>query len=160
MQHNTDTLYNTIVGGGLSALAYLVGGIDHLITALGIFMMTDYATGWMVAIQTKNFNSAVGFKGIMKKTAMIFAVIIAVQLDTISGTGGQFMRNTMIMFLIGMEGISFIENLGHLGVKVPKQISSVFAQLKEDNETKVGPVVEVTTKTVIEPKEIEKEREE
>ncbi|WP_281182017.1 phage holin family protein [Domibacillus iocasae] len=70
------------------------------------------------------------------------------------------MRNTMIMFLIGMEGISFIENLGHLGVKVPKQISSVFAQLKEDNETKVGPVVEVTTETVIEPKEIEKEREE
>lgn len=155
MQHNTDTLYNTLVGGSISALAYLVGGIDHLITALGIFMATDYITGWMVAINTKNFNSAVGFKGIMKKTAMIFAVIIAVQLDTISGTGGQFMRNTMIMFLIGMEGISFIENLGHLGVKVPKQISSVFAQLKEENETKAAPMVEVVIKTEITQKDVQ-----
>ncbi|WP_338749118.1 phage holin family protein [Bacillus sp. FJAT-52991] len=40
----------------------------------------------------------------------------------------------LILKLIGMEGISFIENLGHLGVKVPKQISSVFAQLKEEHD--------------------------
>ncbi|OAH53061.1 holin [Domibacillus aminovorans] len=138
MQHNTDTLYNTIIGGGISALAYLIGGIDQLATALGIFMISDYLTGWMVAIYRKNFNSAVGFRGIMKKTAMIFAVIMAVQLDLISG-GGQFMRNMMIMFLIGMEGISIIENLGHLGVNVPRQISAVFAQLKEDPAAKIQP---------------------
>lgn len=53
-----------------------------------------------------------------------------------------------------MEGISIVENLGRLGVKMSKQISSVFAQLREENETKVAPIVEVTTKTVIEPKEI------
>ncbi|WP_281182018.1 hypothetical protein [Domibacillus iocasae] len=39
MEHNTDTLYNTIVGGGLSALAYLVGGMDQLFNALVIMMI-------------------------------------------------------------------------------------------------------------------------
>ncbi|MCP3764084.1 phage holin family protein [Domibacillus sp. A3M-37] len=155
MQHNTDTLYNTIVGGGLSALAYLVGGMDQLFNALVIMMITDYVTGIMIAIDNKTLSSAIGFKGLMKKAAMMLAVVVAVQMDNISGTGGQFMRNTMIMFLIGMEGISFIENLGHLGVKVPKQISSVFAQLKEENETKVAPVVEVVTKTEITQKDVQ-----
>ncbi|WP_083566456.1 phage holin family protein [Domibacillus mangrovi] len=57
---------------------------------------------------------------------MIFAVVVTVQLDNISGTGGQFMCNIMIMFLIG--GHTFIENVGHLGLKVLKQLSSFFMQ--------------------------------
>lgn len=155
MQHNTDTLYNTILGGGTAAFAYFVGGVDHLIKALVIMMIIDYITGLMIAWNNKTISSEIGFKGLMKKTAMIFAVVVAVQMDAISGTGGQFMRNTMIMFLIGMEGISFIENLGHLGVKVPRQISNVFAQLKEDNEEKAAPIVKVTTETTILPEEQE-----
>ncbi|WP_309087245.1 phage holin family protein [Domibacillus sp.] len=155
MQHNTDTLYSTIVGGGLSALAYLIGGIDQLAQALVIFMATDYITGGMVGIMTGTFGSKVAFKGIMKKAASMFAVILAVQLDLVAGTGGNFMRNTMIMFLIGMEGISIIENLGNLGVKVPKQISNVFAQLKEEPDVKTIQKVEVTTKTEITQKELE-----
>ncbi|OLN21913.1 holin [Domibacillus antri] len=157
MQHNTDTLYSTVIGGSSAALAYFVGGVDHLITALGIFMAIDYLMGLMIAVGNKTLSSEIGFKGLMKKAGMILAVIVAVQLDLISGTGGQFMRNTMIMFLIGMEGISIIENLGHLGVKVPKQISSVFAQLKEDNEKAAAPIVKVTTETTIQPEEQERE---
>ncbi|OAH53913.1 holin [Domibacillus aminovorans] len=153
MQHNTDTLYTSVLGGSISAVAYFVGGVDHLVKALVIMMIIDYMTGLMIAWSNKTVSSEIGFRGLMKKTSMIFAVVVAVQLDNISGTGGQFMRNTMIMFLIGMEGISFIENLGHLGVKVPKQISSVFAQLKEETETKAVPVLEGTTKAEIKQKE-------
>lgn len=159
MQHNTDTLYSTFIGGSSTALAYFLGGVDQLITALGIFMIIDYATGCMVGFSTGKVGSKIAFKGIMKKAAMILAVVLAVQLDYISGSGGSFMRNTMVMFLIGMEGISIVENLGHLGVKIPKQISQVFAQLKEENEKAVAPIVEVTTKTVIEPKEAVSENE-
>lgn len=117
-------------------------------------MATDYITSGMVGIMIGTFGSKVAFKGIMKKAASIFTVIVAVQLDLVTGTGGNFMRNTMIMFLIGMEGISIIKNLGNLGVKVPKQISNVFAQLKEEPDVRTVQKVELTTKTVIEPKEI------
>nr|WP_231563735.1 phage holin family protein [Anoxybacillus sp. KU2-6(11)] len=40
----------------------------------------------------------------------------------------------MIMFLIGNEGISFIENLGRLGVSIPGQVSKVFVQLKSESQ--------------------------
>ncbi|MFB7159260.1 phage holin family protein [Lysinibacillus sp. NPDC056232] len=49
---------------------------------------------------------------------------------------GNFMRNAMILFLIGMEGISMIENLGKLGIKVPKFLMNVFTQLQIDNGDK------------------------
>lgn len=135
MKHNTDTLWNTVTGGAFMSAAYLFGGVDQLVIALIIIMSTDYVTGLIVAyFYKKNVESKKAFKGLMKKTAMLFAVIVANQLDIVAGSGGHFMRNTMILFLIGMEGISFIENLGHMGVKVPIQISNAFSQLKDVNK--------------------------
>jgi toxin secretion/phage lysis holin len=133
VKHNTDTLWTTVTGGSTSAIAYLIGGIDHLFIALGIMMAADYVSGLMVAIEDKAVSSKTAFKGLMKKAAMLLAVVVANQLDAVTGSG-DFMRNAMIMFLIGSEGISFIENLGRLGVSIPVQISKVFAQLKEDSE--------------------------
>lgn len=43
-------------------------------------------------------------------------VIAAVQLDT-AKENGNFMRNAMILFLIGMEGINMIENLRKIGIR-------------------------------------------
>jgi toxin secretion/phage lysis holin len=94
-------------------------------------MVADYVSGLMVAIEGKAVSSKSAFKGLMKKAAMLLAVVVANQLDTVTGSG-DFMRNAMIMFLIGSEGISFVENLGRLGVSIPVQISKVFAQLKDD----------------------------
>ncbi len=68
---------------------------------------------------------------------MILMVVAAVQLD-LATESGNFMRNAMILFLIGMEGISMIENLGNLGLKVPKFLTNAFRQLQIDNEDKKG----------------------
>ena len=38
----TDTLYTSLVGDSMAGVAYFVGGIDHLIKALTIFMAIDY----------------------------------------------------------------------------------------------------------------------
>lgn len=78
----------------------------------------------------------------MKKAVMLLAVIVA-------GSGGHFMRNTMTLFLISMEGTAFIENLRYMGVKVLK----AFAQLKKNTEKTAAAIVEVTTKTGIKHKE-------
>ena len=48
----------------------------------------------------------------------------------------------LIMFFIGNEGISVMENLGIMGVKYPRFIANAFEVLKEQN----------SNHTVIEPK--------
>ncbi|MGP7817786.1 phage holin family protein [Niallia sp. 01092] len=132
MKQNTDSLYVVILGGGISSIAYLLGGLDKLVIALAVLMGIDYLSGIAVAyFYKKDLQSKKAFKGLMKKAGMISAVIVANQLDQVAGSGGSFMRNAMIMFLIGTEGISFVENLGYIGVKVPVQFSSVLEQFKD-----------------------------
>ena len=132
----TDTLWTSIVGGLTASITYLIGGVDELAIALGILMIIDYVLGLSVAWTVrKNVESRKMFKGLLKKMAMLFMVIVAVQMDNATNSG-DFMRNAMILFLIGMEGISFIENLGHLGIKVPSFIKDAFTQLQNDNDDK------------------------
>jgi toxin secretion/phage lysis holin len=129
MQHNTDTLWTAVLGGAYSAAAFLFGGIDNLIMAFGVMMGTDYVSGVMAAYYMRTVSSYVAWRGIMKKSGMIMAVVVAHSLDMATGSG-TFMRNAMIMFLIGTEGISFTENLGHMGVPLPQKISDAFIQLR------------------------------
>jgi toxin secretion/phage lysis holin len=133
MQHNTDTLYAVFIGGAYSAAAFLLGGIDSLVMAFGIMMGTDYVSGVMAAYYMKTVSSYIAFRGLMKKFGMIMAVVGAHTLDMATGSG-TFMRNAMLMFLIGTEGISFTENLGHMGVPLPQKISQAFTQLKGEDE--------------------------
>lgn len=68
MQHNTDTLWNTVMGGAFMSAAYLFGGIDHFVIALIIIMSADYLSGLIVAFFfKKNVESKKAFKGLMKK---------------------------------------------------------------------------------------------
>ncbi|MGG3641334.1 phage holin family protein [Bacillus gobiensis] len=134
MKHNTDTLWVAITGGGVSSIAYLLGGIDNLLIAFVILMTMDYLTGVAAAFYDKKVSSKSAFKGLMKKGAMFSLVIVATQLDIILGNEGKFVRYAILMFLIGTEGISLIENLGRLDIKVPKILSDRFSQLKDGHE--------------------------
>ncbi len=147
---NTNTAYMFLVGGGFSIFTYLIGGLDNLILSLAIMMAVDFTTGIMVGAkngyeQSRRFNltgipeavkvgisSKKAFSGLMKKTAMLLAVIVAVRLDMLMGSEKGFLRNVMIMFFIGTEGISFVENMGKLGVTLPEQITRTFAQLTQE----------------------------
>lgn len=131
----TNTLWASIIGGITAWTAYLIGGVDELVTALGILMGIDFTLGVMVAWFIKDVDSRKAFKGLLKKTAMMLMVIAAVQLDKVTESG-DFMRHAMILFLIGMEGISMIENLGHLGIKVPRFLKNAFTQLQNNNDDK------------------------
>ncbi|MBN6887032.1 toxin secretion/phage lysis holin [Cytobacillus horneckiae] len=140
MKHNTDTLWVALAGGGVSSIAYLVGGIDHLITAFVILMVIDYITGVAAAWYDKKVSSKTAFKGLMKKGAMFSLIIVATQMDIVFGNEGQFIRYAILMFLIGTEGISLIENLGRLDVKIPKFLSDKFIQLKDEHDDSENPI--------------------
>ncbi|OXS69829.1 phage holin family protein [Priestia filamentosa] len=136
MKHNTDTFWVAITGGGVSSIAYFLGGIDHLLIAFVILLTLDYLTGIAAAFYDKKVSSKNAFRGLMKKGAMFSLVIVATQLDIILGNEVQFVRYAILMFLIGTEGISLIENLGRLDIKVPQMLSSRFSQLKDENDKK------------------------
>lgn len=137
MKHNTDTLYTFLTGGTFASVAFLLGGIDKLLIALGVIMAADFITGVFASFfEQKKTSSKRAFRGLVKKSAMVSLVIVANQLDVISGTENGFLRNAMIFFLIGTEGISITENMHRLGVPVPKFISDRFEQMSNEKGDK------------------------
>lgn len=120
------------VGGWLG---YFLGGCDGLILALLAFVVIDYITGVMCAIADMKLSSSVGFKGICRKVLIFLLVGIANILDVhIIGTG-SVLRTAVIFFYISNEGVSLLENAGHLGLPIPVKIKAVLEQLHERAES-------------------------
>ena len=127
-------LFDGIVGW----LGYFLGGCDGLLIALLLFVITDYITGVMCAIADKKLSSAVGFKGICRKVLIFLLVGIANILDMqVIGTG-SVLRTAVIFFYISNEGVSLLENAGHLGLPIPVKIKAVLEQLHDRAEQEVG----------------------
>lgn len=130
---NTIQLIFTAIGGWLG---YFLGGCDGLLYALVVFVVVDYITGVMCAINDKTLSSAVGFKGICRKVLIFLLVGIANILDVqVIGTG-SVLRTAVIFFYISNEGISLLENAGHLGLPIPEKIKVVLEQLHDRAENK------------------------
>jgi len=116
-------------------LGYFVGGVDGLMTALIIFMVIDYITGIMCAVVDKKLSSAVGFKGICKKVLIMMLVGVAHIVDLhVVGTG-EALRSAVICFYLSNEGVSVIENAGHLGLPIPEKLKDILAQLHNRSDT-------------------------
>lgn len=129
---NTIQLIFTAVGGWLG---YFLGGCDGLLYALIAFVVIDYITGVMCAINDKTLSSEVGFRGICRKVLIFLLVGIANILDMqVIGTG-SVLRTAVIFFYISNEGVSLLENAAHLGLPVPKKIKTVLEQLHDRSES-------------------------
>lgn len=129
---NFIQLIFTAIGGWLG---WFLGGCDGLLYALLAFIVIDYITGVMCAIIDKKLSSEVGFKGIFKKVLVFLLVGIANILDVqIIGTG-CVLRTAIIFFYISNEGVSLLENAGHLGLPVPQKIKTVLEQLHSRSES-------------------------
>ena len=115
-------------------LGYFLGGCDGLLYALIAFMVIDYITGVMCAIINRELSSAVGFKGIFRKVLIFLLVGIANIIDVqVIGTGAV-LRTAVIFFYISNEGVSLLENAGHLGLPIPEKIKTVLEQLHDRAE--------------------------
>lgn len=129
---NTIQLIFTAIGGWLG---YFLGGCDGLLYALVAFVIIDYITGVMCAINDKTLSSEVGFRGICRKVLIFLLVGIANILDVqVIGTG-SVLRTAAIFFYISNEGVSLLENAAHLGLPVPEKIKTVLEQLHDRSES-------------------------
>lgn len=121
----------TMAGGWLG---YFLGGCDGLLFALVLFVAMDYITGVMCAAADRKLSSEVGFKGICRKVLLFLLVGMANVLDVnVIGTGSVF-RTAVIFFYLSNEGLSLLENAGHLGLPIPAKLKAVLEQLHDRAE--------------------------
>ena len=129
--------WNTIQGifaaiGGW--LGYFLGGCDGLLIALIVFVVCDYITGVLCAINDRKLSSAVGFKGICRKVLIFILVGIGNVIDVqVLGTPGV-LRTAIIFFYLSNEGLSLTENVAHLGLPIPEKLKAVLEQLHDRDE--------------------------
>ena len=128
---NGIQLVFAVIGGWLG---WFLGECDGLMYALIAFVIADYVTSVMCAVSDKRLFSEVGFKGICRKVLIFVLVGMANILDMhVIGTG-CVLRTAVLFFYISNEGVSVLENAGHLGLPIPARLLNVLEQLHEDAE--------------------------
>ena len=138
---------NAIKNGVLAAFAFIgsfvanaLGGWDAAMQVLVALMVADYITGVLVAAVWQRSNksatgaldSKAGFKGLLKKGMILLLVWIGVLLD--AATGANYIRTAVVLFFIGNEGISLLENLGLMGVPYPAFLRKALEALHDQGD--------------------------
>ncbi len=134
------------VGG---AVSFLFGGWDDALTALVIFMSIDYITGLIVAAVFKNspktengaLHSHESFLGLCRKGVTLLIVLVASQLDMITGSG--FIKDAVVIAFITSETISIVENAGLMGIPVPDKLTKAIELLKKTQSVQEPMDVEI-----------------
>lgn len=124
---------NEIFSVILTTIIYLLGGLDIALKSLLIVMIIDYLTGVASAIYNKKLSSTIGFKGIIKKFCYLLIVALSVVIDNLTGQSGVI-RTLVIYFLVSNDGISIIENMAELNIKLPSKLIEVLEQLKKKGD--------------------------
>lgn len=139
--------WNAGKNGALAALAAFgswianaLGGWDTAMVLLVALMAADYITGVLVAAvwhrsaksQSGALDSKAGFKGILKKGMILVLVWLGVLLD--HATGANYIRTAVVLFFIGNEGISLLENLGLMGVPYPAFLKKALEALHDQGD--------------------------
>lgn len=123
-----------------SVLANALGGWDGALKVLVIMMVADYVTGLLVAAlwhkspksDSGALDSRAGFKGIVRKCMILLLVWVAAAMDRYLGI--NFARAAVILFFIGNEGLSLLENMGLMGVPYPQKFKNALEALKKQGD--------------------------
>ena len=114
-------------------IGWFLGGCDGLLYALLAFVVIDYITGVMCAIENHELSSEVGFHGITTKILIFLLVGIANIVDMQLIGNGSVLRTAVIFFYISNEGLSIVENAAVLGLPIPNELRNVLKQLRGKN---------------------------
>lgn len=124
------------IGAAFAGICSFWGGLDIPMQTLLIFMGLDYLTGLLVAGVFKKspktekgaLDSKAGFLGLLKKSVILLAVLVANRLDAVLAT--SFVEDAVILAYLFNESISLIENFGLMGVYIPEPLKKAIELLK------------------------------
>jgi len=123
-----------LLGG---CIADLLGGWDAGLQSLFLFMAIDYITGLFVAgvfkksrkSQQGALESLAAWKGLLRKGASLGVVLIACRLDLLLGS--TIIRDATVIAYCCNELLSITENIGLMGVPLPKAITNALEALQQ-----------------------------
>lgn len=110
-------------------VGYFLGGYDILLRVFAIIIVIDIMSGMYKAYYNGVYESKIFRKCIIKKSGYLFALLLVVQLDLLMGDIGA-LRSAILFCFIANEATSIIENLGEVGVPIPKVLSDSIAVLR------------------------------
>jgi toxin secretion/phage lysis holin len=126
-------LFNDIFSVIVTTFVYLMGGFDIALQSLIVVIIIDYLTGIASAIYNKKLSSKIGFRGIIKKFCYLLVVALSVVIDNLTGQSG-IIRTLVIYFFVANDGISIIENMAEMNVKLPKKLIDSLDQIRKKGE--------------------------
>ena len=126
-------LINNVISVILTTFVYLMGGLDIALYSLLIVIVIDYLTGIASAIYNKELSSKMGFKGIIKKFSYLLVVALSVVIDNLLGQSG-LIRSLVIYFFVANDGLSIIENMAEMNIKLPQKLIDALEQIKKKGE--------------------------
>lgn len=127
------SLINNIASVILTTVIYLLGGFDIALQSLLIVIVIDYLTGIASAVYNKNLSSKTGLKGILKKFSYLLVVALSVVVDNLLGQSG-LIRTLVIYFFVANDGLSIVENMAEMNIKLPNKLIDALEQIKKKGE--------------------------
>lgn len=121
----------TTIGTGL--ITTFLGGWNKALEIMLIVMAIDYITGISAAFLKHELKSSTGYEGILKKGSMFLVVILAAQVDKLTGNNSGLFRTCAAFFFIANETLSIIENAKRIGIEFPAFIEKYASWLKKTN---------------------------
>ena len=117
----------------LTTIVYVLGGWDVALISMVIVVIIDYITGVASAFYNKKLSSKQGLKGIIKKFCYFLIVALAVVIDNLLGQSG-IIRTLVIYFFVANDGLSVIENMAEMDIKLPKKLIDALEELRHKSE--------------------------
>jgi toxin secretion/phage lysis holin len=115
---------------------YLFGGVKFL-DLLAVLMGLDIITGVIKAWKNKKLRSRTAWFGYVRKIGVFGAIIAANIIDIVLQLNGAIAYAT-VLFYIANEGLSVVENLAEIGVKVPSVIMEKLQVIQSDDKKGEG----------------------
>ncbi|WP_217597297.1 holin family protein [Cohnella sp. GbtcB17] len=134
-----ENIFAALVSGATTIITVALGGWDAALRILVVLMVADYLTGVLAAFRRKQVNSEAMFWGGIRKAVVLGVIAIAILLDDLVGNTAPVFRLLALYFYIAREGLSVVENLGLIGVKLPNFIKDVLEQLQQKAEGTTAP---------------------
>ena len=128
------TIIKTVTAIVAGALSTLIGGWDMILEILLIVMTLDYITGVVSAFKQKTVSSNKGYMGLVKKGGIFVIIILAAQMDRMTGNDNHIFRNCTALFFVANDALSVLENVGELGIELPAFLRSALIKLREVHE--------------------------
>lgn len=126
--------WTAIFAVGGSFMTFLFGAFDLPLQILCVAVVLDYFSGMLKAFYLGEVSSKVGYKGLVKKVGIFFVVIVSQMADLLLGL--VIFRSAICLFFSANEMISVLENVGNMGIPIPKFLKDRLAQVQSDNDQK------------------------